>query len=44
MTHADGIQRVVAEQVESAAVFASEEDVVGTLGDVDAAQQLTAGE
>jgi hypothetical protein len=37
MTHAHGIQGVVAEQVEGAAVFAAEEDVVRTLGDVDAA-------
>ncbi len=43
MAHAHGVQGVVAEQVEGAAVFASEEDVVRTLGNVDAAQRLTRG-
>jgi len=32
MAHADCIKRVVAEQVEGAAIFATEEDVVRTLG------------
>ncbi len=43
MAHAYGVQRVIREQVEGAAVFATEEDVVRALGDFDATQELARG-
>ena len=43
MTHAHGVQRVVAEQVEGAAVFAAKEDVVRAFRNIDTAQQLACG-
>src|ERR1700677_2394569 len=43
MAHAHGVQRVVREQVEGAAILATEEDVVWTLGDLDAVEELSCG-
>jgi hypothetical protein len=43
MAHAYGIQRVIRKQVEGAAVLATEEDVVRTLGDLDAVEKLSGG-